>query len=400
MPTASRDKRSAPSVETTKWSWPMLPFGIEDGPQRAERDGEPVAGLARDPLPATAPRSPRRAPPACPRRAARILRRSRAFFDFHASGGIGSPCRRTRKPPSVWSVSGAGPSEPAAISTPAERPAVSRKPSSRSSRSIRSASSLAPERRARRELDPGGRDRFAELAPERKRFLEQATCLACREQNARNSSDAAITGRAPRRLPSSAASSASRAARSSSPRRRATQPATTSSSGRSFTASSSASAASSAARSGSSPASICARAPPRAIDRILTPRGSASVQRLLVGDAGARDIASLAVEVALGDEVPRRPPRRRARREPTASASSAAPSSNRPARACSQARKCRPSLRISAKPMRSASSVAALLSDQSFLIAALDGPEAGGLYLRRAQCEQVAARSATSRAAW
>ena len=27
----------------------------------------------------------------------------------------------------------------------------------------------------------------------------------------------------------------------------------------------------------------------------------------------------------------------------------------------------------------------------SFLIAALDGPETGGLYLRRAQCEQVAA---------
>ena len=89
-----------------------------------------------------------------PRRAARILRRSRAFFDFHASGGMGLPCRRTRKPPSVWSVSGAGPSEPAAINTPAARPAVSRKPSFRSSRSIRSASSLAP-RGARGRARPG-----------------------------------------------------------------------------------------------------------------------------------------------------------------------------------------------------------------------------------------------------
>ena len=169
-PTASSDKRSAPSVATTKWSGGCSRSGSRTDRSGAERDRETVAGLARILLGHNASISCSRAT-GRPRRAARILRRSRAFFDFHASGGIGWPCRRTRKPPSVWSASGAGPSEAAAINTPDPRPAVSRKPSFRSSRSRRSASSLAPESRAARarlvRSRPVRRARAAARAPPR-----------------------------------------------------------------------------------------------------------------------------------------------------------------------------------------------------------------------------------------
>lgn len=37
-----------------------------------------------------------------PRRVTRILTRSRALRDCHASAGTGSPPRDTRNPPSVW----------------------------------------------------------------------------------------------------------------------------------------------------------------------------------------------------------------------------------------------------------------------------------------------------------
>ena len=163
--------RIAPSTATTKWSWASdragsrtdrsvlsaterrLPvvLGSSFGPQRLDqlfaRHG--VSAARGEDL----------------QQVARLLR-------LPLLRGHGLPWRRTRKPPSVWSVSGVGASRRRPSGSRPHGPPVSRKPSSRSSRSMRSASSLASRDAGECELDSLGRDLFAEVAPERKRLLE------------------------------------------------------------------------------------------------------------------------------------------------------------------------------------------------------------------------------------
>ena len=294
----------------------------------------------------------------CPRRAARIFSRSRAFFDFHASAGTGSPWRRTRKPPSVWSASGVGQSSrrPSARRPPGPRYRGNRAPAARA-RSVppRACAGEARER----ELDACGRDGLAEVAPQRERVLEQGrcpappsrkpatratrrgtACLAARRVLRRLLGEqpprvrALLVAGRPSPRPGAGRGARSRSARRPRPRaRRRGRGRRRRASGRALRGRS----------TGASPA------------------GDRRLQRLLVGDTCACDLTPLAVEVALRDEVPRRRSvgelveGQRLRYlgrgfvEP-------------PEAGMYRARTCRPSLRIWAKPMRSASSVAASFS--------------------------------------
>ena len=114
--TWARSSQTACLSPPTNQSAAEALLGVEHrrGPWPARRTaGWPAA---RGPRRATAARTGSRGSSGRPRRATRILSRSRAFFDCQAVGGIGSPSRSTRNRPSA-PISSAGRPARSSVST-------------------------------------------------------------------------------------------------------------------------------------------------------------------------------------------------------------------------------------------------------------------------------------------